>query len=172
MALLDFLYRQIQDTGSQDIVEILVNLDNKEKTTGQKRQELLNWAKGKYIIYIDDDDEVSYWYIAELLKAAESDADCFAINGLHTYEGKESVKWEISKDHPNENIQRDGKPFYLRRTNHITAVKREIAIAAGFPNKSNAEDKAYSDALVLNTEYKIEIPMYHYIEKHEPKEYL
>lgn len=161
-----FLYEQINDTDSEDIVEILVNLDNKEKTTGFKRQELLNWSRGKYVIFIDDDDWISNWYICELLRAAESGADCFSINGIYTEgEGKEErkrVKWEISKDHPNENTVKNGKEFFLRRTNHITGVKREIAIAAGFPDKSNAEDKHYSDGLILTTEHKIEIPMYHY----------
>ena len=141
-------------------VEILAYVDNKQFSTGYKRQALINEATGKYIIFIDDDDWVEPYYIEELLKAAESDADCFAINGWITTNGKNRVNWKLSKNYKNET--RGG--VYLRTTNHITAVKRELALQVGFPDKSNAEDKWYSDRVVklLKTEYTIKPPMYHY----------
>jgi hypothetical protein len=100
--------------------------------------------------------------VDEMLKAAESGADCFAINGTMTTDGKNEVQWFISKDYINEDVTKDGKTIYLRHTNHITAVRREIALKAGFPNKSNAEDKWYSDRLVLKSEHKIDPHMYWY----------
>lgn len=143
-------------------VEILTNIDNRQKTTGRKRQELLEQSKGEYIVFIDDDDHVPHYYVDEMLKAAESGADCFAINGTMTTDGKNEVQWFISKDYSNDDVIREGKIIYLRHTNHITGVRRDIALKAGFPNKSNAEDKWYSDRLVLKSEYKISPPMYWY----------
>lgn len=145
-------------------VEVKLCIDNKEATTGHKRNELLKAAKGKYIIFIDDDDQVPDYYISELLIAAKSDADCFAINGIITTDGKNEIKWYLSKNNPNVTTVEKGVTHYLRTTNHITAVKRELALKAGFPNKSNAEDKAYSSALIpyLKTEHIISKPMYHY----------
>lgn len=145
-------------------VEILAFIDNKQFSTGYKRQALINEATGKYIIFIDDDDWVEPYYIEELLKAAESDADCFAINGWITTNDRNKMKWFLSKDNQNETKFKNGVPYYKRKTNHITAVKRELALQAGFPNKSNAEDKFYSDrvAPLCKTEYKIDKPMYHY----------
>lgn len=154
-------------------VEIIVCSDEKKITTGEKRNCLLKIAKGKYVIYIDDDDEVPNYYINELKKACDSDSDCFAINGKMTTDGQKEIKWRLSKDYDNITIKENGVDVYLRKTNHITGVKRELALLAPFPNKSNAEDKGYSDALnpFLKTEYKIELPMYHYKFSTKNKEY-
>lgn len=131
-------------------------------STGVKRQRLLEQAQGDYIVFIDSDDVVPHYYVDEMLRACDSGADCFAINGTMTTDGAKEVQWFLSKDYKNEDVIIDGKTVYLRRTNHITGVKRSIALKAGFPNKSNAEDKAYSDRLVLMSEFKIEPPMYWY----------
>lgn len=147
-----------------DEVEIIINIDNGEKSTGQKRQELLEAATGEWVIYIDDDDTVPSYYIEELLKATESGADCFAINGCMTTDGQDWIQWFISKDYPDVTVKEGKRRYYRRFTNHITAVKRRIALQAGFPRISNAEDKAYSTGLrgKLHSEYTIEKPMYHY----------
>jgi GT2 family glycosyltransferase len=152
-------------------VEVLTFIDNKENTTGFKRQRLIERAKGEYVIFIDDDDWIEPHYIEELLKAAESNADCFAINGIMIYDGQRRVKWKLSKDNQNQDVHENGELIYLRRTNHITAVKRSIALAAGFPDKSNAEDKAYSERLNLASEHLIEKPMYQYRYQSHDKEY-
>jgi hypothetical protein len=147
-------------------VEILYHISpaqiNGGPSTGSKRQGLLEKAIGEYISCVDADDWVYDWYIDEMLTACASGADCFAINGIITTDGQHETKWRISKDYQNVDIVENGRPMLLRRTNHITGVKRLIALRAGFPDKSNAEDKHYSDRLVLHSEYKIERPMYHY----------
>ena len=148
--------------GRWEQVEVLTYVDNKEHSTGFKRQWLLNKAIGDYVVFIDDDDWVYDCYIDEMLLACESGADCFAINGIMTTDGHHETKWYLSKDFKNEDRREGNKTVYYRHTNHITGVKRSIALAAGFPDKSNAEDKHYSDRLHLRTEYKIEKPMYHY----------
>lgn len=147
-------------------VEIIHSVDKRQidggKSTGLRRQELLERATGDYIAFIDADDIVYDYYIDEMLKACASGADCFAINGIMTTDGQHETKWYLSKDFKNEDRVEGNKTVYYRHTNHITGVKRSIALAAGFPDKSNAEDKYYSDRLVLRSEYKIERPMYWY----------
>lgn len=174
-ALLEELHNQI---GDNDDFEILVDVDNGRddehpRSTGMKRQNLLNNATAKYIIFIDDDDWIFPCYIEELLKAYESNADCFAINGIITTNGGNQFKWKLSKDFDNLDIVERGEKILLRTTNHITAVKRKLALIAGFPNKSNAEDKDYSTWLNphLKTEHVIEPPMYHYRYSTYNKEY-
>ncbi len=154
-------------------VEILLNIDNKQKTTGQKRNELVAKSKGKYVVFIDDDDKVPNYYIEQMVLACKSDSDCIAINGIMTTDGKDEIAWRLSKDYENITIKENGKHVYLRKTNHITAVKRQYAMLAPFPNKSNAEDKHYSDAvnIMLKTEYTISLPMYHYDYSSKNKEY-
>lgn len=154
-------------------VEIIIFSDNKEYTTGAKRNILLGMANADYVVSIDDDDMVPVYYLKNMVHACQQGADCIAINGIMTTDGKAEIKWRLSKDYDNVTIREGGENIYLRKTNHITAVKREHALKAMFPNKSNAEDKAYSDAVnkYLKTEFTIYEPMYHYRYKSTNKEY-
>lgn len=162
--LKDELLRQILVTHYK--VEILSLRDNREKTTGAKRNWLLNKAKGKYVVFIDDDDEVPDYYVKELLKAAESDADAFAINGIITTNGADEKKWDISKNNPYDSIIVDGKEFYRRYPNHITPIRATIAKMFKFPDIVFGEDYAWATDIhnsgLIKTEYKIDKPMYHY----------
>ncbi len=174
--LLSGLNQQLRIYGNKAIpegVEILVVTDKKENSTGFKRNILLKKATGDYVVFIDDDDSVPPYYIYEMVVACRSGADCIAINGHMTTDGAHPIKWRLSKDNDNVTIKEDGNDFYLRKTNHITAVKREHALKAMFPDKSNAEDKAYSEALNqhLKTEFTIHLPMYHYNYSTKNKQY-
>lgn len=155
------------------VVEILAYSDNKEHSTGYKRNHLLHISEGDYVVFVDDDDIVYDYYISEILKAIQSNPDCVGIKGLMTTNGHNEIGWELSKDFQNITTTRDGKPFYLRTTNHISPVRRDIALTIGFPDKSNAEDKAYSVGInpFLKTEVKIDLPMYHYKYISTNKEY-
>lgn len=162
----ELLLRLHNQIGTQSQVEVLwKNTEsqiNGGPSSGKKRQQLLEQATGEYVAFIDADDYVYDYYIDEMLRACQSGADCFAINGIMTTDGQHETKWYLSKDFKNEDRREGNKTVYYRHTNHITGVKRSIALAAGFPDKSNAEDKYYSDRLQLRTEFKIEKPLYHY----------
>jgi hypothetical protein len=166
--LLGNLYEQIEKLGAEDKVEVLVEVDNGEMTTGAKRNILYSDATGKYVISHDDDDKPADFYVEELLKAAESDADCFAMTGYMLTNGTSRVDWEISKDHPYAAIKgEDGKKRYRRFPNHITAIRATIAKQFKFPELYNAEDYAWALQIhqsgLIKTEYKITRgPMYVY----------
>ena len=175
--LFDALWKNLTDqlarlTGVT--VEVLAHDAGKEFSTGQKRNALLALARGQYIVFIDDDDEVSDYYIAEMLRGCASGCDCLAINGHMTTNGAHRIAWRLSKDYQNiDSTDASGAKIYLRKTNHITAVRRTLALQAGFPDKSNAEDKWYSDrvAPLCKTEFVIDRPMYHYRYSTVNKEY-
>lgn len=149
-----------------DIVEIISNGQDRSVSTGTKRNELLQRAKGKYCVFIDDDDEVPDYYIEELLKAAESDADCFAINGTMTTNGQNEKQWFIALGNPYKADWSTGKEIYLRSPNHITPMKTEIARQIGFNDITIGEDFDFCMRLkhsgLLKTQHVIEKPMYHY----------
>lgn len=155
------------------LVEVITYVDNKQRTTGYKRQRLLEESHGEYIVFIDDDDWIENYYVNEMLIACDSGADCFAINGYYSVDGGVQTRWRISKNYDNIDTTENGQPMLLRRTNHITAVKKIHAMRAGFPDKSNAEDKYYSDRVYqfCNTEYVIEKPLYHYRYSSKNKSY-
>lgn len=163
-ALLREIQRQVDEINAQNQVEVRVNMDNKEKSTGKKRQELLELATGKFVVAIDDDDWISEDYISEVLKGCQTNCDVVAINGWIETNGSNRISWETSIWFDNITVRTGASIKYQRTVNHICPAKRELALQAGFPDKSNAEDKHYSDRLrpLLSSEYKIEKQIYFY----------
>ena len=141
-------------------VEILTYPDNGELPTGTKRNQLLKRAKGKYVVFVDDDDIIPGYYIEEILKGAISDCDSMAINGIMPT--NRVYTWDIRQGNPYSQI---GNHF-LRYPNHITPIKRKHAIKIKFPEITIGEDFQWAtdlkDAGLLQTEYIIEKPMYIY----------
>ncbi len=68
--LLSVLYSQLKDE-----VELIVMLDNKKRTLGYKRREMMTLAQGEYVVFIDDDDDITTDYVSTLLRATNSGAD-------------------------------------------------------------------------------------------------
>ena len=65
--LLSVLYPQIKDE-----VELIVMLENKKRTLGYKRREMMTLAQGEYVVFIDDDDDITTDYVSTLLQATNS----------------------------------------------------------------------------------------------------
>lgn len=154
-------------------MEIVAAVDNKQITTGVKRNVLLAEAQGTYCSFIDDDDEVTKEYIPSLLEATYTNADVITFHGYMTTDGKDEIGWELGKDLPNKTIIKAGKPFYVRTANHLACVKTTLARAAGFPDQSHKEDSWYSERLqgLLKTEHKIDKVLYHYKYSTKEKQY-
>ena len=173
--LLAELNLQITSCDATAIVEVITEVDSKQITTGAKRNNLLNKASGKYICFIDDDDHIYPNYIKLILEATESDADCIATTGIYSINGGHPVKWRLSKDFIDEDKfdSQINEIVYFRRANHLTPVKRLLALQAMFPDQSNAEDKEYSSRLnpFLQSEVEIKELIYHYDYKNYDKEY-
>lgn len=173
--LLNELHKQIAECNAQDIVEVIVEVDEKQITTGAKRNNLLYKASGKYICFIDDDDHIYSMYVKLILEAIESDADCIATTGIYTVDNGKKVRWKLSKDFIDEDKfdQNLNTIVYFRRTNHLSPVKRLLALQSMFPEISNGEDKEYSRRLnpFLQSEVEIKELIYHYDYKSYDKEY-
>lgn len=159
--LLDNLKKQISN-GFDHEVEVISD-DRMEITTGFKRHYLLEKSKGKFVVFIDDDDEVSHQYVSLIVNTIKKNPkiDCIGISGTISFAGENLKQWFISKDYGRWYEQND---IYYRTPNHISPIKREIALKAGFQNISISEDFAYSMAVLplLKTEAKIEPNVYHY----------
>jgi glycosyltransferase involved in cell wall biosynthesis len=145
------------------------------KTTGQKRNDLLNAAQGEYVWFIDDDDMIMPNAIYNIITALEQKPDALAINGIMTTNGRDKKEWYISKNLEYTADWSKGYEIYLRPTNHITPTKRDIARLIKFEDKSNFEDYAYCMELkklgLIKTEVEIEEPVYHYRYSTENKLY-
>ena len=144
-------------------VEIIVQTDSGQQSIASKRNDLLCRAKGDYVCYIDDDDDVPDYYISEILKAISTSPDVvgiwghFFINGIQKNNFYHSIKYDRWFEDANG---------YYRCPEHRNPVKRDIARKVGFNEamRNYGEDQDYSMRLRshLKTETYIDKPMYFY----------
>lgn len=164
--LCGMLNGQISALGAQYLVK--VDIEPAEGiSTGEKRNMLYRRATGKYVCSVDDDDEISPWYVEEILKAAAQDPDAIALNGTMTTDGTKLETWDISRLNPYATTWRSNRrAHYLRYHNHLSPIRRTIVLQFPFPDQSQREDYEFATAIhkagVIKTEVKIERPMYHY----------
>jgi glycosyltransferase involved in cell wall biosynthesis len=168
--LFDDLDDQIGDIQGQfSKVEIHFLRDSGEKSVGAKRQQLLEWATGDYIAFVDDDDMVPDDYVSKILDAIKEhdmlfgvEPDCCSLSGeLHWLSNGTTEPFEHSIKHQKWE-KKDG--VYLRYPNHLNAVRRDLALEVGFKDMGHGEDRDYSDRLkpLLKTEAPIDGVIYHY----------
>lgn len=165
--LLDNLYGQRIPYTEE--VEILTEVDNKEISVGAKRQKLLERAKGKWVVWFDDDDIPSQRYIKLIIDAITNnkDIDCIGIRGLMTTNGGNPKTWLHRLGYK---IEGDGNTptkygyDYVRPIIHFNPVLRSKALIAGFKDMRYGEDMDYAERLnkLLTKEYFIDEELFHY----------
>lgn len=162
----DSLYSElIMQIGNNIDIEICPLKDNREMSIGEKRNKLLEMAKGEYVAFVDDDDAVSENYIALLLQAVESGCDCASLKGVYYVDGVKDGVFEHSLKYDKwETV--DGEIKYLRFPNHLNCIKSSIAKQFKFPEKNFSEDFDWSTELhksgLLKTEHYIDEVIYYY----------
>jgi len=150
-----------------DEVEILSECDTGQMSTGAKRNLLLQRATGDYICFVDDDDMVSDDYVSLILKELESEPDCVGITVAKTKDGmpfRRLVKsLECLKTQWIWNYNQLNNTQYMI-PDHLTPVRREIALKVGFKDISKGEDTVYSIGILpyLHIEKVITKPIYFY----------
>lgn len=159
----DELYGQLDrlPDADRDRVEILALMDNRTFTLGDKRDAMVRLAQGRYVLFIDDDDRVEPDLIATVLAATGSGADVLPFDVSVSIDGGPAKLCRYSIRYSEDRNTATG---YVRRPNHIVPVKRELAIAAGFPSLPYREDSGYAERLLplLATEHRIGRVLYHY----------
>lgn len=140
-------------------VEVLS--DDGKGTIGAKRQRLLIAATGDYVAYIDDDDDINPQYI-KLIFALLGSCDVIGFEGEITTNGRNKKRFTISKEHPYE--EKGG--VYYRYNNHLSPIRRGIALEIGYKDMQFGEDFDYAMRLkesgLIKIEKYIYTPMYFY----------
>lgn len=158
--------QQIKSCEAFGKVEILIDEDNREVSTGAKRNRLIEKSKGKYFCFVDDDDEVLEGYIYEILKAIDSDPDVIPINGYMTTNGGNQQRWEMGLGFDYKSVWDSNGEYFLRFPNHLSAMKKELVKDYKFADLTRFEDYDWSARInndnVLKTEKRILKPIYHY----------
>lgn len=160
---LDMLYGQLEGLPKyiQDDVEIIYLIDNKTIMLGDKRNLLVDMAKGEYIVFVDCDDRIEPDYIETLYEATKSNVDSIVFLASVSLNGETPKICRYSKDY---NQDYNTATEYHRIPNHIPCIKKEVSKKVTFPSLKSAEDSGYSKLLRphLKTEFKIDKVLYHY----------
>lgn len=153
--------RRLYEFPSKD-VEIIVDIDNGEISVGKKRQRLLEKSKGRYVVFVDDDDLISPKYVPNILTAIDANPDVVGITGQITTDGMFPKKFIHSLKYREWS---EDQCAYYRNPNHLNPVKREFALQTGFIDLNCGEDRDYSKRLLpmLKTEIFIPDIIYFYL---------
>lgn len=148
-----------------DGVEILTDSRDRSVPTGAKRNDLIQKAKGEYVCFIDDDDEISSTYVSDILESAKQNPDCITFEGWMTTNGISYVHWIIKLGEKYEaRTDPDGVTRYYRFPNHLVPIRRSIASQVGFPHIWQGEDYQWALRLQQYLKTSVHIPklLYHY----------
>lgn len=141
--------------------EIVVIKNNGEKPLGYYRKQAVNLAQGKYVVVIDDDDEIYLSYFNEIKKGIDLDVDLISVME-NQYKDNELIGYSVSGF---QNPKLIGST-QLRGVGHRDAVKRDLVIQCGNYDErySRNEDSELSMRLhpILKTAYYVDVPIYKY----------
>ena len=155
----------IENPDLQKKIEIIVFADNFELKTGKKRNMLIDKSKGKFVVFIDDDDLVSDNYCKLISDIIDSHSNIdyigFKLECIINGEPAKPVYHSSRYDG-----WYDDESGYYRHWSHINPTKREIMVKYPFldvlcSEDSNVAGRIYRDK-VIKREFFIDDIMYIY----------
>ena len=152
--------------GKHDVVEVYPYLNKGDHSKGHYRNELLDWAKGEYLCFVDADDWVSEDYISTLLAGVRTNPTHISLRGEYTVNGQSPELFEHSIKYQSWKTNDTGLIKYERTVNHLNCIKSSIAKQFKFPDISHGEDHNWANQLqrsgLLTQEYYTDKLLYHY----------
>jgi hypothetical protein len=141
--------------------EIAVDFDNREVSIGMKRQRMIDNAAGKYIAFIDDDDDITDAYIEDVKQMIEGSYHVMRLRGqICQYTFTHSVDNKI------DGYMARGDVF-LRPPNHLNPMMTDVARLIHFGNAVRGEDLDWTIRMAkagfLRREYQSDHSRIHYL---------
>lgn len=167
-----FLNRLLDNLEPQAInknVEIIVLSDNAKRSIGQKRNDAIKMANGKYICFIDDDDLVSHDYVDLILKEIRDwSPDVIVFDALITFDDQRPkiVKYGREFDYCEK------EEAYYRHPNHLM-VHKKSNITEWFKDIKTGEDDEWASRMLdrIVTQSRINRILYFYEYRTTTKKY-
>ena len=148
--------------GEVEIVDVITaKYKDGGPSIGEKRQMGLDQAQGKYVCWLDDDDDIAPNYVETLLRLALSEADVLVFNNLSRFE----TYWAVVQMNLDFLVDEQMKPGIVhRRPYHVCAWLRDKVKDCRFPSVNVDEDTGFiGQALkVCKTQAKTEAILHEY----------
>jgi len=157
------LVKRLEFYGKDYDVNIISLCDNREMSIGEKRNKLLQSAKSKYVMFVDDDDHIHLNALDWIFNALKHDPDCVELKGILTT-NRVNPKLFIHSIEYNSYFEDNG--IYYRPPNHLNPIRREIAQQFKFPENNFGEDTDWAMQIArsgkLKSEGKVPDAWYYY----------
>ena len=160
--LLDELDKQIENRND---IEVLVFYENKKRSLGEKRTDLLNLAKGEFTVFIDDDDRITEDYISSIMEAIENNpnVDCIVYDTICTINGGVPIhcKYGIELAY---NHNATGNGYWTGKPAHTMVYSSRISKKHNFINSNYGEDVDWvlRACKEIETQHRIDKVLYYY----------
>jgi hypothetical protein len=168
--LLVELSRQIEEYGFVHHVNIIWDEDDREKSVGKKRQDLLLRTNGDFVVGFDSDDFPASSYIYDIVTALKENPLIDHVGFIEDcdIDGQKS-KSIFSIKHKSWDEQEHGYD-QVRCANPKSVIRRTKALQVGYEDMRFGEDRIFSEKItpLLESEIFIEKPLYYY--RHNSKE--
>ena len=166
------LLRKLDAQAEGQPIEVLCYVDNKVRSIGHKRNDLVRDAQGRFIAFVDDDDDVPDHYVSTALQyiRAGMDTDVFAIRQECYYNGEGPFFVEFGTDYANDEMHRnsDGRWANLKRyISHICIWRSELAKSVPFPDKSYFEDAEWAAEAAKRIQHEVRITEVMYVYEYD-----
>jgi hypothetical protein len=142
-------------------VEYCVEVDNREMSIGNKRQKLLDSANGKYLSFIDDDDDITDAYVEDVLQMIRGNWPVMRLRGkIAQYTFTHSLENRLTGKMARGDV-------FLRPPNHLNPMLSDIAKLVRFKDATRGEDLEWTIHMArmgfLTREYQSDLFRIHYI---------
>lgn len=115
---------------------------------GKKRQRLVDQAQGKYLCFLDDDEDISPNYIETLVRLCQRNSDVVTFRNLTKTDNYWCVV-DMSLNNP-ENEEATPDRIVKRRPWHICPVKSEYAKLYEFEDINYGEDFSWMEKVLTH----------------------
>ncbi len=150
-------------------VQVVVLVDNKKITVGEKRDALMQICHGKFAAYLDDDDDCSPSYVSEIVAAIRSNPEVdVVVFNQQVFLNQDSpfiVRFGLGYENEQTNVNPDGTRANIKRPPyHVCAWNTALAKKYRFQSIQYGEDFLWIKQLLAEakTETRIDKTLHIY----------